>query len=165
MMAAHVALASPAIAQQGSMSEFEQCAFMNLAHYYLKCAHVQGHLLSMLEGRDAKLPKKEREALKKNTGDRQVLMGEFVQLSSDLYKLAGKELTAEIMLEKGQLNSSEMKMFADEIKRPGPSTMWGRCERNELGQEIRDDEKVSARLRQYLREAKDADAKNKSCLK
>ena len=163
-------------AQERVENDPGKCAAINLAHYYMICAGINTAIHVMLKSdadkRGARASKKEREAVtitKENVGD-------FLQAASNLYKFAGRTLTVDDSDAQTKIHMphvhAALEEYAEQVRqeimgdrKPEKPNMYRLCTRHVLGAEIRDANKLNAKLKEYLREAEQLLQKQKSCLK
>jgi hypothetical protein len=167
----------PTNAQGAPESDPQKCAYINLAHYYFRCANVNNAILGLLEDGLKRNPAGASQTQHEAATVIKTLMNEYIGISLHLYKLAGRGLTPDIASARQRADEKDVVAAVDEwlkrtlagIKRekvmPKPGHVLELCARPSLGQEIKDNDRVNARLLLFQQEAKQLLSKQQSCLK
>lgn len=176
------ATSAPVAAQVPTESDPGRCAALNMAHYYLRCGLMSYdmHKFMSIQIDEAK------GKASKEQHDAAALMARhtngFIQVATNFYKEAGRELTPEIVQARRKVNHKEIESVLEwyvtrqfaimsalaKGKKPAdakPHPLLELCALPNLGGEIYDPNKIQARYEGMVAEAKQLRNSQPNCVR
>jgi hypothetical protein len=148
-----------------------KCAMLNLAHFYLKCARLNDALIGLISNPSA--GGEVRKAVKVSEAARTA----FISVAFNLYKIAGRELTPEVLAERRNQDEPDVASGLEEFLRTvqnrvarkkaklNPTNVLYQCTGPAINEEIKTEAKVRERLGRYRIEADELIKKKPSCIR
>jgi hypothetical protein len=155
----------------------DKCALINVAHFYLRCANFQLHLIYEQQRLIADKPSPQIKAVLgatlKETKDLHV---DYLSVAIFHYNLAGLKLDKNVVLAREKVDLPYIKAAFEEVhqrvrqdntgkRNPPKPNILDLCSRSGLGAEAKHDAKIQERRLQFKREAEQLAQNGKSCIK
>lgn len=150
----------------------DKCGLLNLAHLYLKCARLNDVMIGLFGNRTSS--PEVRKAIKVS----EEMRDGFIAISVNLYKIAGRELTTNVLEQRKTEDERDVASGIDEFLRTvqnrvtkekvavNPGNILYQCTGPKVTQDIKDEAKARERLGVAMLEADEILKKNKaSCIK